>query len=64
MVMEKRAVIEPGRTKDTEGRLAAAGEKQAGSQKGAVAVLDDDFTKRASEAAAKKESPGGGTPVK
>ncbi len=49
--MEKRGVVEPGRTRDTEAR---PGEKQAvaGNQKQRTESLDDDFTKRAADAAA------------
>ena len=47
--MEKRGVVQPGRTPDTEDR-----EKQASKQdeKSRTEQLDDDFTKRAADKAA------------
>lgn len=48
--MEKRGVVETGRTPDTESQ---SGEKRASTPK-PVEQLDDDFTKRAADAAAAK----------
>jgi hypothetical protein len=47
--MEKRAIIEPGRT--PEEHPVAVDQKVAQQKKAAVADLDNDFRKRASEAA-------------
>lgn len=47
--MEKRGVIEPGRTPATD---RVKNEKRAGSPREQVESLDDDFTKRAAETAA------------
>jgi hypothetical protein len=50
--MEKRGVVDRDNTRDTEKQLPA-GQKQADT-KTAADRLDDDFTKRASDAAADK----------
>ncbi len=50
MTIEKRGVVEPGRTKDTESKVK--GEKQAGDKVAQREALDDDFTKRAADKAA------------
>lgn len=52
MAQEKQGVVRPGVTRDTEGRLPK-GTKLA-SQGERTRALDDDFTKRAAETAAKK----------
>ena len=48
MTMEKRGVVEPGRTPDHKTK---PGTKQASTKEGQTEVLDDDFTKRAADAA-------------
>lgn len=48
--MEKRGVVEPGRTPDIEQKIP--GEKTAQTKKSETDRLDDDFTKRAADAAA------------
>lgn len=53
MAHEKRGVVEPGRTPDIE-RTHRPGEKQAGSRQQQASALDDDFTKRAADAAAER----------
>ena len=50
--MEKRGVVSPRDTHDTEGRLK--GEKRAGDEQSQTQTLDDDFTKRAGDLAAEK----------
>ena len=45
--MEKRAVVEPGRTPDKD-----TGEKKASGEQDRAAQLDNDFTKQAAETAA------------
>ncbi len=49
--MEKRGVVESGRTRNIENRTP---EKQAGvpSRQQQIETLDDDFTKRAADATA------------
>lgn len=54
--MEKQGVVRPGTTRDTEGKLA--GEKQAG-QEAKTNALDDDATKRMSDAFARPKKPEG-----
>lgn len=48
--MEKRGIVSKDVTPDTEDKLS--GEKQAGTDR-QTELLDDDFTKRAAERAAK-----------
>lgn len=50
MSMEKRGVVNPRQTNDTEDRKPAA-EKRAGDR-ATTEALDDDFTKRAADQAA------------
>jgi hypothetical protein len=56
--MEKTGEIKPGRTPDTEGRLAArANQKVAGDMRrirSQIGELDNDITKRLAQQAAKK----------
>ena len=46
--MEKRAVVEPGRTPDRE---SEPGTKQASTKAAQTEALDNDFTKRAADTA-------------
>jgi hypothetical protein len=50
--MEKRGVVEPGRTKPQD--QLAEGEKTASSRPDRIRQLDDDFTKRAADKACSK----------
>jgi hypothetical protein len=45
--MEKRGIVEPGRTPDVEARLTGQKQAQAADPKQQIKTLDDDFTKRA-----------------
>lgn len=54
MAMEKRGVVEPGRTRDVEQTQKRNDEKRAADRRDQTKQLDDDFTKRASDHAADK----------
>lgn len=56
--MEKQGRVNPGVTRDTEGKLV--GEKQAGTA-AQTNALDDDATKRMSDAFAKPKTPTDGS---
>lgn len=54
--MEKKAIVQPGITPDTEKKLQP-GEKQAGN-KAATQALDDDLTHRLADRVAKPQKRG------
>ncbi len=56
-MMEKRGVVDPAATPDTERRLAGDKEKRAenaATKQAQIRILDDDLTKRLSEAASSR----------